>query len=352
MASQPTREIRVETAPRSRVHLGPPIGFQLSETGPIHLIVVDQRVSQLYGQSLASLGDVPTVVLPRGEVSKSFAELERVLGACAEAGLDRHSRLLAFGGGVTSDLTGLAAALYMRGIDFACAPTTLLAQVDASVGGKTAINLSQGKNLAGCFHQPSEVFIDTRLLTTLDEHEWRSGLGEVLKAAVLGARVDDGAPLFDWLESTSDLDARDPETAATMVAACVRFKADVVAADFTERGPREQLNLGHTFAHAIEHTAGFGVVPHGTAVAAGIAMALEMAAREDILTDKDLPARTAALAQRLGLPTNLADIEAQLGAPLDPAQMLAATALDKKSKAGTPRYILPRAIGDWTVHPA
>ncbi|MDH5493925.1 MAG: 3-dehydroquinate synthase, partial [Myxococcales bacterium] len=303
------------------------------------------------------LASLPRTELTPGEASKSMAGLEALLSDFAEAGLDRRSRVLAFGGGVTSDLAGLAAALFMRGIAYVTAPTTLLAQVDASVGGKTAVNLPAGKNLVGAFHQPEQVLIDTRLLATLSTEEWRSGLGEALKAALLGARLADGRLLFELLEShaadfaargvATDVATRDIALLSQIVHACVAHKAAIVTADFTERGPREQLNLGHTFAHAIEHVARFGRVPHGVAVATGLALALDLAASEGRLEDPDLPTRTASLARKLGLPASLADLEAELGSPFDATALEAAMRRDKKARDGAPRFVLPIALGRW-----
>jgi len=361
--THPSPEIRVETDPPSSVRilaggLADELAARCAPPRSIDYVVADAHVLSLHASALGPLARVPRTVIAPGEASKSMAGLEALLSDFAAAGLDRHSRILAFGGGVTSDLAGLAAALFMRGIAYVTAPTTLLAQVDASVGGKTAVNLPAGKNLVGAFHQPEKVLIDTRLLATLLTAEWRSGWGEVLKAALLGARLPDGTLLFELLESrpasdfaareaASELTARDPELLSQIVHACVAHKAAIVTADFTERGPREQLNLGHTFAHAIEHVASFGRVPHGVAVATGLALALDLAAREGRLEDHSLPTRTANLARKLGLPASLADLEAELGHAFDPDALEAAMRRDKKARDGTPRCILPIALGRW-----
>ena len=369
----PSAEIRVETHPPSSVRiLAGGLADELEARGAaphaIDYVVADAHVLSLHLDALGPLASLPRTELAPGEASKSMAGLEALLSDFAAAGLDRRSRVLAFGGGVTSDLAGLAAALYMRGIAYVTAPTTLLAQVDASVGGKTAVNLPAGKNLVGAFHQPEQVLIDTRLLATLPTDEWRSGLGEVLKAALLGARLADGTLLFELLEGRyrtrfiathltvpnlvrhRQVCGDEPGSVpplSQIVHACVAHKAAIVTADFTEHGPREQLNLGHTFAHAIEHVAGFGRVPHGVAVATGLALALDLAAREGRLEDPDLPTRSASLARKLGLPASLAELEAELGLPFDPAALEAAMRRDKKARDGAPRFVLPIALGRW-----
>jgi len=355
-------QVLVETEPPSLVRIvSGRLAAELEQLGSagdscasapsIDFVVIDGRVLELYAPLLGPLAECPRFVVAPGEASKSMANLERLLTALAEAGLDRTSRLLAFGGGVTSDLAGLAAALFMRGIDWVSAPTTLLAQVDASVGGKTAVNLPAAKNLVGAFHQPSEVVIDTDLLATLDENEWRSGLGEVLKAALLGAKTPSGQLLFERLEQAGadELTVRNGSLTCDLVAACVAHKARVVAKDFRESGPREQLNLGHTFAHAIEHVAGFGKIPHGIAVAAGLAMALEQSAATGLLEDPELITRTAALATRLGLPADLAELETEFEVQLDAERLNQAMQADKKAKAGTVRFVLLRSLRCWAA---
>ena len=313
-------------------------------------LAADEHVLGLHGNALGHVAKLPSHQLVRGESMKSFAQLEGLLGSLAEARLDRGSTLFAFGGGATGDLSGMAASLYMRGIDWVCAPTTLLAQVDASVGGKTAINLGAGKNLVGSFHQPKLVVADTNFLKTLDDSELRSGLGEVLKTALLGAAVpgDAETSLLELLECADPaaITARDPELFATIVESCVRFKASIVEADERESSARKQLNLGHTFAHAIEHVAGYGAIPHGVAVAAGLGDALALSRDLGLLQDAALPTRQAALAAGLGLPRDTADLRKQTGLALPASALAEAMALDKKSQDGQLRFVLPRALGD------
>ena len=321
--------------------------------------MIDARVAELH--PLDTWRATPRFLVPSGEASKSWDQLGALLEALAAAGVERGGRLLAIGGGVTTDLAGCAAALYQRGLAWDAVPTTLLAQVDASVGGKTAVNSRHGKNLFGAFHQPESVWIDSNVLATLDISDWRSGLGEVLKMAVLGARLEDGTRLFNALEaraaelrSPTDCDAHLRDAAIT---ACVQFKADVVAADFREAGARLQLNLGHTYGHGIEAASDYRV-PHGIAVALGLGLAIERAAAEGLLEDPGLGARVRRVATALGLPTRLADLtgptgvagpETLTGLALDPQKMRAAMARDKKNQAGKLRLILPQAIGRYTV---
>jgi 3-dehydroquinate synthase len=344
-----TVEINTACASRAcRVVVG--TGHLEAELNPkdCSFLVADEYVLGLHFVSLGAAADLPGARLPRGEDAKTFGRLEAILDTLAVMGADRRSVLLAFGGGATCDVSGLASALFMRGISWVAAPTTLLAQVDASVGGKTAINTRVGKNLVGAFHQPELVVADTSLLATLDDAELQSGLGEVLKTALLGACIDGAGGMFEWLEriDTSLLKQRDPEVLAQIVTGCVRFKADIVAKDEREAGPRKMLNLGHTFAHAIELVAGFGTIPHGVAVAAGIGEALRIARREGLLKDRDLPERTARLAERLGLPKNTGDLRAASGLELPEELLVTAMAGDKKNRAGELRLVIPKALGE------
>jgi len=305
-------------------------------------LVSDEHVLAAQGARLAALSATPRLALAPGEGSKSFATLERVLDFLLAAGLDRRSRLVAFGGGVVGDVAGLAAALFQRGIEFVQAPTSLLAQVDSSVGGKTAVNLRAGKNLAGVFHQPCAVLADTETLATLPAVELASGLGEVLKTALVG-----DAGLLDELEAAPEaVLARDADRLEELVARCVTVKARLVAADEEERDVRKFLNLGHTFGHALEQAAGPGTIPHGVAVAVGLGLALEASARSGLLGDPALPARVAQLGTRLGLPASLGELRARHGLALAAEELVQAMRHDKKGAAGRPRFVLLRAAGD------
>lgn len=336
--------IQVAVRPPYPVHVGPGVLVALAPAlGRFRgaALLTDRNVEALHAERLAPLAGLPRLALEPGEAAKSFATLERVLEFMVAAGLERGSVLATFGGGVVCDLGGLAAALYMRGIAVVHAPTTLLAQVDASVGGKTAVNLRAGKNLAGAFHQPREVACDTDLFGTLGRNELRSGLGEVVKTALLGA-----PGLFELLEREAGaLLAREADVHARVVAACVQHKAGVVAADEREAGVRRSLNLGHTFAHAIEHAAGYGRVPHGVAVAVGLVQALHASEALGLLEDEALCGRVEALLGALELPASLADLRREFGVELEPAALVRAMAVDKKARRAEPSLVLPVGVG-------
>ncbi|MCL4161806.1 UNVERIFIED_CONTAM: hypothetical protein GTU68_010532 [Idotea baltica] len=339
-----SRSVRVAVEPNYDVRIGSGLLETVEALAPRYsriAVITDENVAPLYQERLGKKLNEHAIVLPPGEDSKSFATLDRVLTQLSRFGLDRDSALVALGGGVIGDLGGLAAALYMRGIRFVQCPTTLLAQVDASVGGKTAVNLATGKNLAGVFHQPDAVYADTATLVSQSDDEFRSGLGEVLKTAVL----DSEEHLAQLETDTDKLLARDPETLAQVVERCVQFKSKIVSADPHEGGSRKCLNLGHTFAHAIEHIAGFGTVPHGIAVAAGIGMALDQSGSCGILEDPRLAGRVRKLARALGLPASLEDIEARTGLEFSEDAMVRAMLTDKKNSRGEIRFVLPVRAG-------
>lgn len=339
-----TRTIRVETVPSYEVQVGAGLlGTTAHCVAGYSAVAVltDTTVGELYLDLLGELARGPVVTIEPGEISKNFAHLETILDGVALAGLDRGACLVALGGGVIGDLCGLAASLYKRGIDFVQCPTTLLAQVDASVGGKTAVDLPSGKNLAGTFHQPRAVFVDVTTLHTLPEEEYSSGLGEVLKTAIISGRND----LFALESEAPALRERDLETLVDTVERCVRTKARIVASDPREAGPRQQLNLGHTFAHAIEHVAGYGRIPHGIAVAAGVGAALEKSAQLGVLTDPTLPSRIHALSHALGLPGSIAELEERYDVELPEEQLIVSMRTDKKNLEGKIRLVLPRRAG-------
>jgi 3-dehydroquinate synthase len=331
--------IQVETSRPYPVHVGPGVlagvGADAMRAGESLAILTDETVAELHLERLASL-DAPSLAVLPGESSKTLAVLEGVLEFLAEAGIDRGSTLVALGGGVVGDLAGLAASLYMRGIDVVQCPTTLLAMVDAAIGGKTAVNLPQAKNLAGTVHQPRAVFADTETLATLPDAELTSGLGEVVKSALIG-----DPDLLELLaERAADILARDPGVLGEVVERCVAVKARVVAGDEHERGERQVLNLGHTFAHAIERVAGYGVVPHGVAVGAGLGLALRASERAGRLADAHLAARVAEVLAALGLPRDLDDLRATYGLELEAGALRRAMELDKKGRHGEPRFVL------------
>lgn len=329
----------VEAGPtRCPVSIGPGCLNLLGErlNGRRAQLIADEYVLDLHGRRLPAELARSALHIPRGEQAKSWAVLGDLLERLAASGLDRDCVLVTFGGGATCDVGGLAAALHLRGMDVIHLPTTLLAQVDASVGGKTAINLRAGKNLAGRIHAPSAVLCDTHWLSTLSPEEWRSGLGEVLKSAILSGEAD----LHALEKAADDLAAHEPQASAATVARCVRHKARVVTADEQERGERELLNLGHTYGHAIEQLFGYGEIPHGVAVAAGIGAALEASEHFGVLTDSGLRDRVAQLAGRLGLPGSIADLQSLNNAPgLSGQALVEAMGTDKKARAGVLRFI-------------
>jgi 3-dehydroquinate synthase len=308
-------------------------------------VVTDENVARHHlaplEKGLTALGrHAGTVVLPPGEGTKSFASLARLCERLLEIGLERGGLIVALGGGVIGDLGGLAASLVRRGVRFVQVPTTVLAQVDSSVGGKTGINTPQGKNLVGTFHQPSLVLADIGLLATLPEREFRAGYVEAAKYGLLG-----DAAFFGWLEENAQAVVAQETGALThVVATSVAGKAGIVARDETETGDRMLLNLGHTFGHALEAWAGYSDrLLHGEAVAIGICLAFELS-RDLGLVDAASVARVAAHLAAAGLPTRIADIPAGTPGP-DAATLMAIMGQDKKVRDGRLTFILVRGIG-------
>ena len=307
------------------------------------VIVADAAAARHHGDALvkslaASDITADVIALAPGEGRKSFADLEALCEALLERELERDEAILAFGGGVIGDLAGFAAAIVKRGIAFIQIPTTLLAQVDSSVGGKTAINAKAGKNLIGAFHQPGLVLADTATLATLPERDVRAGFAEIAKAAVI-----DGESFLEWLEAAVDpFFAGDAEVRVDAVARAVAFKADIVARDEREGGVRALLNLGHTFGHALEAEAGYDAdLRHGEAVAVGCVMAADYAAATG-RAPAALGDRVRAILTAAGLPLAPGDLA---GAPFDAHALLARMRSDKKNKAGRIRLVLPAGPG-------
>ncbi len=282
-------------------------------------------------------------IVPAGEASKSFAVFEQVCEAIVASRMERGDLIIALGGGVVGDLAGFAAAAVRRGLDYVQVPTTLLAQVDSSVGGKTAIDSAHGKNLIGAFHQPILVLADTALLDTLPDREFRAGYAEVAKYGLLG-----DADFFAWLEANwrdifSGGHASGSVAREQAVAVCCRAKAAIVARDERETGDRALLNLGHTFGHALEAACGFSDrLLHGEAIAIGMALAFEFSARRQGLVSKAAAARAIRHLAEVGLPTRIGDIP---GERPTVDQLLALIAQDKKVKRGMLTFILVRGIG-------
>ena len=310
------------------------------------VIISDETVAAIHGlalqASLAAAGVRSEIVaVPAGEASKSFAELERLMDRLLAAGLDRKDVVVALGGGVVGDLAGLAAALYMRGIDFVQVPTTLLAQVDSSVGGKTAIDTPRGKNLVGAFHQPRLVLADIDVLGTLPAVQMRSGWGEVLKHGLIC-----DAAYFDWLAGDGAAGvAGDPAALERAVVRSVEIKSEIVGEDEKEAGRRALLNLGHTFGHAIEAELGFekAALAHGEAVALGCCMAFRFSVAQGLCEAAEAE-RVEAVIAAAGLPTWLD----QAGA-FEAEQLIALMAGDKKAEAGGITLVLARRIGEAVV---
>jgi 3-dehydroquinate synthase len=308
------------------------------------VVVSDENVWAAQGERLAAALPVEPVIVPAGEGSKSWEGLAALAERLLALGVERGEPILAFGGGMVGDLAGFAAAILKRGCPYIQVPTSLLAQVDSSVGGKTAINTPLGKNLIGAFHQPAAVLIDPTTLDTLPERELRAGYAEVVKYGLIG---DPG--FFAWCEAHgARLLAGDAEARLHAIETCVRGKAEIVAADERETGGRRALlNLGHTFGHAIEAESGFSERLHGEAVAAGMALAFRFSAQRGLCSAEDA-SRVVAHLEAVGLRTRLANE--------DPAALVERMAGDKKKRGGRLPFILVRGIGrafvDSSVEPA
>ena len=299
----------------------------------VALIVTNTTVDRLYAATLAEalsphFARVRTLALPDGEAYKDLAHLNLIFDELLGQEADRRTVLYALGGGVVGDMTGFAAACYMRGVPFVQVPTTLLAQVDSSVGGKTAVNHPLGKNMIGAFYQPRQVVCDLAALDTLPDREMSAGLAEVIK---YGASID--VDFLGWLERHVDgLRARDRTALAHAVKRCCEIKAHVVGADEKEAGLREILNFGHTFGHAIEAGMGYGAWLHGEGVGCGMVMAAELSARLGLIAPA-FARRIEALIARAGLPV-------RGPANLSPARYLELMRVDKKAQGGDIRFVL------------
>ncbi len=297
-------------------------------------VITSPEIWALWGMALcASFAEPPVVLfLAAGETHKTLASAEKLLRQMVEAGGDRSSLVIAFGGGIVGDVGGFVAAVFMRGVRYVQVPTTFLSQVDSSIGGKTGVNLPEGKNLVGSFHHPLAVFADIGVLGTLPDRELRAGLMESIKAGIIRDRM-----LVRFMEEHADeVLAGEERALEKVIAASVRMKADVVNRDERESGLRMILNFGHTLGHAIEQVTRFKVLLHGEAVGWGMVAALELAKRRGTVTGREAE-RLEALIHRYG--------------PLPPlklraAKLVAATGADKKNIAGVRRFVLPVGIGD------
>lgn len=346
-ASSP-RTLQVALGERSYpIHIGPgllgdPAWITPYLAGRQVMIVTNETIAPRYLESVrrglpADL-EVRELVLPDGEATKTLACVSRIWDALLEAGFNRRCTLIALGGGVIGDMVGFAAASYQRGVAFIQVPTTLLAQVDSSVGGKTGVNHPLGKNMIGAFWQPRAVLIDTATLATLPAAEFSAGLAEVIKYGLIR-----DADFLAWLEEhMAALRALDPEALAWAIERSCQIKAEIVAADETEQGVRALLNLGHTFGHAIEAHQGYGSWLHGEAVGVGMLMAADLSRRLGWLGDAEIK-RTQAMIDAAGLP---------LAAPADMGveEFLVRMRLDKKNIDQSIRLVLMRALGDAEVY--
>ena len=308
-------------------------GFDLTEfiAGDDCLIVSNVTVAPLYrDRILANLAgkQTATIELPDGEAHKSVATMQTILDKLVESGANRDTTVIALGGGVVGDITGFAAACYMRGVSFIQIPTTLLAQVDSSVGGKTGVNHPMGKNLVGAFHQPQAVMIDTDTLSTLPDRELKAGMAEVIKH---GAIAD--YEFFNWLEENMPaLLDKEPAALAHAIQRCCEIKAGIVSLDERETGRRAILNFGHTFGHAIEHCLGYGECLHGEAVAIGMIMAAELSG----IAESDV-SRLRSVLEAAGLPVTPPAIAAE--------DWVRVMGLDKKVQQKKLRFVLLQSLG-------
>ena len=299
-------------------------------------VVSTSHVWELHGGTVSGLSQEDPIILPDGERYKNVTTVMRIYDALIKASADRASCLVALGGGVVGDITGFAAATFLRGIPVVQVPTTLLAQIDSAIGGKTGVNHPLGKNLIGAYHQPLAVIVDPLLLATLPRREFRAGLYEAIKYGVIASRG-----LFETLATDlRKLFARDAQALLPVIAECCRIKAEVVGRDEKEAGPRRALNFGHTAAHALEAVTKYRRFRHGEAVGYGMLVAAELGVRRKVFTDADREALAALIAKMGPLPP-VADLAVD--------ELLQAIGRDKKVVAGTLHFVLPTSIGSTTI---
>lgn len=356
LSVNPSEIVRIEFAERSyNIHIGASLlddvdVFDGLPKASVAVIVSNTTIAPIYAARLqASLQDryktIHTIVLPDGEAYKTWQTLNLIFDDLLKHSCDRKTTLFALGGGVVGDMTGFAAASYMRGVPFVQVPTTLLAQVDSSVGGKTGINHPLGKNMVGAFYQPQLVLCDLSTLNTLPARELSAGLAEVIKYGPIADMV-----FFDWIESNIDaLLARDPAALAHAVKRCCEIKAYVVGQDEREAGLRAILNFGHTFGHAIEAGLGYGAWLHGEAVGCGMVMAAQLSQHLG-LVDAAFVARLTALIKKAGLPTIAPALALTAQANAD--RYLELMRVDKKAEAGEIKFILINQPGQCVVQTA
>jgi len=340
--AEPSTRVSVDLGPRSyQIHIGSGLLNRAgkligSAAEPVRgFIITHPLVDRLHGEALRrSITAFPThtLLVPSGERQKSLRRASLLYDQLLDSGADRSSAIIAFGGGVIGDLAGFVAATYMRGTTYIQIPTTLLAQVDASVGGKVAVDHPKAKNLIGAFYQPSLVVADTSVLRTLRARDYRAGLAEVVKHGVIA-----DAAFFSWLENNiSALRRREPGAVAHVVRRSCEIKADVVRRDERESGLRAVLNFGHTIGHALESLTGYKALRHGEAIAIGMVAASRLAQHLGMIRQDDFE-RVQELLTVLHLPVSIPAISAE--------DILAAMRADKKAIDGVPRFVLPTAIG-------
>ena len=312
--------------------------------GAAPLLVSDAKVFALHGARVANTLGATPILVPEGEAAKDWDQLHALLAALAKQGIARSTPIVALGGGSVGDLTGLAAALFKRGCPIVHIPTTLLAQADSAVGGKTAIDAFGEKNLVGTFHQPSLVIVDPAFLDTLDERQLRAGYAEVVKYGL----IDDPA-FFAWCESNGrGLLAGHPDLRRHAISTAIKAKARIIAGDIEDRtGKRALLNLGHSFGHAIEAEAGLGTVLHGEAVALGMALAFRFSAEAGLCPPADAEAVVFHLASA-GLPTKLSEV----GLAHKGSRLIGRMAGDKKNRPSQLALVLARGIGRAFLEPS
>ena len=320
--------------------LGQPECLRRHIRGRQVMVVSNETVAPLYLDRLMPALEgfqIATVILPDGEQYKTLEILDQIYTALLEQHFDRSCTLLALGGGVVGDMTGFAAASYQRGVDFIQVPTTLLAQVDSSVGGKTGVNHPLGKNMIGAFHQPRCVLTDTATLDTLDDRQLAAGMAEVIKYGLIR-----DVAFFEWLEQRAPaLRGRNPDALAHAITESCRNKAEIVAADEFETGQRALLNLGHTFGHAIETGMGYGVWLHGEGVAAGMVMAADLSMHMGWVSDADC--------RRISRLLGLFDLPVRGPPELSATRMQELMAVDKKVQGGRLRLVLLKALGQGII---
>ena len=303
-----------------------------------YLIITNEKIDGLWGDKL-NIENAEKFIIPDGEKYKNFQTLISILNKASELRLDRKCAFVAFGGGVIGDMTGFAASIYRRGVDFIQIPTTLLAQVDSSVGGKTAVNNEFGKNLIGTFYQPKLVIADTKTLTTLDERQLKTGLAEVVKYAFIEKSCGEDFNFFEFLEkNVEEIKKLNLQFVGEMVEICCKLKASVVHQDEKENGLRAILNLGHTYGHALEKCSNYSVFTHGEAVAVGLQVCFDLSFAMNLIDDEYYDRATHLI--------NNFDFSLPEHEYFEPQKLIDAMKFDKKVEAGKVRFVLPTGIGE------